>query len=135
MKNGKKMSDGHCALFVYGTLRKGFPNHFLLEGAAFGGAAKTKERYALYVDRIPYVTRAAEISGIIGEVFEVNRVLLERIDRLEGHPRWYHREEVAVVMEHGKELSAWMYFNKSPRGRVVESGDYAECEDLMVRRA
>ncbi|WP_457623862.1 gamma-glutamylcyclotransferase, partial [Persephonella sp.] len=32
-------------IFVYGTLRKGFGNHRLLENAEFLGIGRTKEKY------------------------------------------------------------------------------------------
>jgi hypothetical protein len=35
-------------MFVYGTLRRGFENHFLLDGAISPGAARTRGEYALY---------------------------------------------------------------------------------------
>jgi gamma-glutamylaminecyclotransferase len=125
MIGDESKSNHEHVLFVYGTLRHGFPNHHLLEGAAFLGRAKTVEKYSLYAEGIPYVTRDGAISAVVGEVFEVDTETLERIDRLEGHPHWYRREIIQVVIDGGTEIWAWLYFSSSPRGKLVESGDYA----------
>ncbi len=74
------------ALFVYGTLRQGFSNHYLLEGAVFQGFARTTKRYSLFAERIPYVSKAAAVLRIFGEVFLVDGKTLGLVDRLEGHP-------------------------------------------------
>lgn len=43
-------------VFVYGSLRKGFWNHEpYLKNSKFIGKGKTKEKYAMYVNIIPYV--------------------------------------------------------------------------------
>ena len=97
-------------LFVYGTLKRGHCNHYLLEGCPFMGEAETKEKYALYEADIPYVIKEKKISHIKGEVYEVPRHILKRIDRLEGHPFFYKREKARVVLEDGREVEAWMYF-------------------------
>jgi gamma-glutamylaminecyclotransferase len=113
-------------MFVYGTLRRGFENHFLLDGAIFLGAARTREKYALYSENIPYVSKTKEISTVAGEVYRVDSPTLERIDLLEGHPNWYVREMIEVILQDGSIVSAWIYFCTDPQGIVVESGDYAD---------
>lgn len=45
-------------VFVYGTLRKGQRNHYLLDRSKFLGMAKTKKRYALYGDGVPFLSRS-----------------------------------------------------------------------------
>ncbi|HBR05796.1 MAG TPA: gamma-glutamylcyclotransferase, partial [Desulfovibrio sp.] len=50
------------AVFVYGTLKRGLSNHFFLREARFLGQAQTVERYALYEDEIPLVTRSQAVS-------------------------------------------------------------------------
>ena len=134
MEDGKERLAQINALFVYGTLRQGFCNHFLLKGATFCGVVRTRGKYALYAEGIPYVSKAEAVSEIVGEVFQVDEETLERVDRLEGHPHWYRREETEVILADGSNVWAWMYFNESPRGRLIESGDYADRETERKRR-
>ena len=114
---------GHL-LFVYGTLKRGFPNHHYLSGAEFLGRARTLERYTLYVDRVPYVVREEKVSFIKGEVYRVSDDILKRVDMLEGHPTHYRRERVKIVLENRKVLEAWIYFYPKPVGRLEPSGEY-----------
>jgi gamma-glutamylaminecyclotransferase len=134
MDDGKNKLDRLSFLFVYGTLRKGFPNHFFLEKGIFCGSARTKERYALFAGGLPYASKDLAISIIVGEVFQVDGKTLGRIDQLEGHPDCYRREKAEVILKDGAMVWAWIYFNPSPRGRLIKSGDYAESTTLKMRR-
>ncbi|EHP85983.1 gamma-glutamylcyclotransferase family protein [Methanotorris formicicus] len=114
-------------LFVYGSLRKGFWNHeAYLKNSKFVGNGKTKHKYAMYASIIPYVVEDEKISHIIGEVYEVNKETLERIDSLEGHPTCYKRKKVPIILESGKEIEAWLYFYPEPYGVLVKTGDYGD---------
>ena len=111
-------------LFTYGTLKNGFSNHHLLDGAEYIGAAKTLEKYSLFESGIPYVFKGEVVSHIFGEVYRVDNPTLKIIDRLEGHPEWYRREEVGVFAENGVTVTAWLYFYPEKRGKLVKSGRY-----------
>jgi len=112
-------------IFVYGTLRKGFGNHHLLENAEFLGTGRTKEKYKMTANGIPFVSKSEPVSYIIGEVYEVDKKTLKRLDRLEGHPDWYKREKVKIILETGKEVEAWIYFNEISQGRhLIKNGDF-----------
>ena len=112
-------------LFVYGTLLRGFANHEVyLADAVFVGGAVTEERFALYVDDFPYLTKSARVSQIVGELYRVDGPTLEHIDCLEGHPDDYRREQIQVVTDRGERHSAWTYFYPEPRGRLLASGQY-----------
>ena len=113
-------------LFVYGTLRRGFRNHRLLGDAPFFGTAKTKARFAMYVSGVPYVVLREPVSQILGEVYEVDGLLLAELDIHEGHPRFYLRVLVDVALDTGAELKGWLYSFGVARGRLVPSGDYAD---------
>ncbi|MDR3557263.1 MAG: gamma-glutamylcyclotransferase [Syntrophobacteraceae bacterium] len=121
-------------MFVYGTLRRGFENHFLLDGAIFLGPARTRGKYALFSENIPYVSKTKEISTVAGEVYRVDSPTLERIDLLEGHPNWYVREMIEVVLQDGSIVSAWIYFCPAPEGILVESGDYGDVVPIQGER-
>jgi len=98
-------------LFVYGTLKRGFPNYFFLSDSQFIGIAKTVERFSMFVKGdIPFVLKYPRVSNIKGEVFLVTLKTLKLIDALEGHPSEYRREPVLIVLEEKKLLKAWMYF-------------------------
>ena len=111
-------------VFVYGTLRKGFGNHHLLRNAKFIGEGLTKEKYSLYATSIPYVVKEPLIR-IKGELYEVDDFILEELDYLEGHPHFYERELIDVVVNN-KVYKAWMYFYPEPRGNLIKSGDYKD---------
>ena len=113
-------------VFVYGTLKKGFPNHHYLRNgnASFVGRGFTKKRFALYVDLFPYVYPQEEVSHIHGEVYLVDNHTLERLDMLEEHPHWYKREKTKIVLEDGAEIEAFIYFHPTPRGKLIPGGNY-----------
>ena len=54
----------------------------------------------------------------------MDNITLKIIDRLEGHPEWYRREEVKVVTGKGETVTAWLYFYPEKRGKLVKTGRY-----------
>jgi len=129
MKENQEPSDNitlTTTLFVYGTLRKGLGNHYFLDRSKFLGMAKTKKRYALYGSGVPFLSRAGSMTQVTGEVYAIDDATLSRLDRLEGHPDAYKREQAEVVLEDGTELIAWIYFCDTPRGDLIESGDFLQ---------
>jgi gamma-glutamylaminecyclotransferase len=116
-------------VFVYGTLRKGFGNHSLLEHQTLKGKALTKYKYVMYASGIPFVKSDEAVTPIVGEIYELDGVeALKRLDRLESHPDFYKREVILCTMEDGTEAHAWLYFAQRTYGdeEIVETGDYAD---------
>jgi gamma-glutamylaminecyclotransferase len=89
-------------LFVYGSLKQGFPNEHVNTGRRVAGEYRTHERYALYLlgpGEVPcLVAPPGDGHQVIGELYEVNDDDLNRMDRLEriGEPEGYERVEAAV---------------------------------------
>jgi gamma-glutamylaminecyclotransferase len=114
------------AVFVYGTLKKGFSNHHLLSCAKFIGTAVTEKHYALYEAGLPYVISGEQVSTIHGEVYLVDQVTLAILDNLEGHPNFYKREQVHVCLQTNKSYSekiiVWIYFYPKPTGQLKVDG-------------
>lgn len=104
-------------VFVYGTLKRGQPNHHLIENvengkALFIGEGKTVVKYPLIIAsrcNIPFLLPVEGTGEIIhGEMFDVDEPMLKRLDALEGHPAWYKREEIPIAYSNGFS-KCWCY--------------------------
>jgi len=101
-------------IFVYGTLKKGFHNHDLLENAEFVCEATTKEKYPMVntEEHFPYLIDDKGIGHLIqGEVYRIDETILAMLDILEGYPEHYDRQQIQVISL-GIELTATVYFLK-----------------------
>ena len=108
-------------VFVYGTLKQGYHNHYLLEGCKFEEAEA--EGFNLHASA--YLPYAVPGEGTIkGELYEVDNEVLKRLDRLEGHPRYYRRIKTSVrtALE---QIEAWLYICPSAaRYPIIGSGNW-----------
>lgn len=97
-------------VFVYGTLKRAYHNNYLLDGAQFLGTGMTVCRFPLVIRGLPYLLPYPMYGHhVSGEVYRVSRKRLHLLDHLEGHPEWYRREKISVVIE-GIAMEAWTYF-------------------------
>ncbi len=89
-------------LFVYGSLKQGFPNFHVNRGRRVEGDFKTAQRHPFFLIRgqLPCLL-PADGSGlkVQGQVFEVTADDLVAMDALErvGQPGGYRRVEIDVV--------------------------------------
>jgi gamma-glutamylaminecyclotransferase len=102
---------------VYGTLKKGYSNYYgHLYNSNFVGSGKTKDKYPLIIKGLPFLVNQKGVGhNVAVDVFKVSDSTLAKLDILEGHPRWYKREQIQVVIQ-GKEVTAWIYFNPKQIG-------------------
>ncbi|HTQ31898.1 MAG TPA: gamma-glutamylcyclotransferase family protein [Opitutaceae bacterium] len=101
-------------LFVYGTLRRGQPNHrqLLRLGARFLGPAVTLRplRLGRAADGLPVLYATAR-DGLRGELYAVDMpAAWTALDEFEGHPAFYRRHLDRVRRPGGTEAEAWLYF-------------------------
>ena len=109
---------------VYGTLKHGFGNNYLLKrgGAKFWGGGFTVDKHRMPDWQTPVVFKGTNAKGegaaIKVEVYEVTTGLLEGdLDHLEGHPHWYKREKVKVFLTFGNRVeTCWLYFMRENGG-------------------
>ncbi|TKC53344.1 hypothetical protein EI555_005659 [Monodon monoceros] len=106
-------------MFVYGTLKTGQPNHWvLLESAhgraAFRGWGRTVEPYPLVIAGQCNIPRLLNLPGqgrrVAGEVYAVDEQMLRFLDEFEGCPDMYQRTRVTVAVEgEGGTLQCFVY--------------------------
>ncbi len=120
-------------VFVYGTLMSGFENSHLLENQKLLGKAFTHYKFTMRARFIPFLSRDSsnkKASNIFGEVYEVDEECLKRLDSLEGHPTFYKREKIYLLMDAGRFEEAWCYLCEDKANHIsttiVESGNYYE---------
>ena len=119
-RRSKKGRKHPLYLFVYGSMRQGQPNHYLLEepGVRRVGWYTTMDRMymiGLKSKSFPYVVTEQihedlKPTPITGELYEITPAVLETLDAVEGHPTYYRRRPIVVFNEHeAKTRSAYMY--------------------------
>ncbi|KAK3605992.1 hypothetical protein CHS0354_019673 [Potamilus streckersoni] len=137
-------------VFVYGTLKRGQPNHFYLDETSgrakrgtskFLGKAQTLDKYPLVVAtrlNVPFLLAARGVGKtIIGEVYEVDEECFQTLDELEGYPKVYRRELINVrLLEHdgngasfNDAIQCWCYFLHNFRPDLLNLPYHEEYDD------
>jgi gamma-glutamylcyclotransferase (GGCT)/AIG2-like uncharacterized protein YtfP len=113
-------------LFTYGTLMRGFRRHRLLDGrASYLGRGRAAGRLLDLGSYPGAIDDPGGVGAIHGEVYRVaDPALWGALDSAEG-PQ-YHRREVTVRSEDGRDRAAWIYRYIGPldRGVPIPGGDY-----------
>lgn len=118
-QNREYQPDQRHYLFVYGTMKRGFPNHSRISGRPnnqFVGDARTTGGSYLMGSRtsgkdivVPMVNRHSGGSfNILGELYIVDGPTIFNMDLAEGCPDVYIRKDVPVITD-GTPYSASMY--------------------------
>lgn len=119
-------------VFVYGSLMEGFGNHSLLY--EYGGERK-REKDA-WVDNVALYAYSSFPMAISkfglrtkGEVYLVGKQMLDCIDRLEGHPRFYTRQTMKA--KDGRITFIYLGTKNIVKGKkLIESGIWTQ-DDAM----
>jgi gamma-glutamylaminecyclotransferase len=128
--------QGMKRVFVYGTLKRGFPNHAYMTGATFVAPVKTVERFPLLVGGdwfTPYLLpEAGEGFQVAGELWEVPDAMMPALDELESThlPNGYRRVEIDVVADgDAAPVKAWTYFRERRHIAKFHTGNLADYQD------
>lgn len=130
-------------VFVYGTLRMGQANHYLLqrEGASLIGKGKTSIKYRMFAAGVPFISNAEHAeykklprTQIVGELYSVTPEVLRSLDRLEGHPLVYERRFTQVILDgQTRRIRAWLYFYDDASGYYIPDGDFVTFSNECMR--
>ncbi|EDV37240.2 uncharacterized protein Dana_GF11525 [Drosophila ananassae] len=115
-------------VFVYGTLKKGEPNHHWLTSvengqARFLGKGTTAVKFPLVVGtryNIPFLlARPGKGTHIEGEIYEVDEAMFGKLDQLEDYPDYYDREEQQIHTEQNESIQCWLYLIRNFPDRLL----------------
>lgn len=107
------MFDYKHLVFVYGSLKRGYHNHSVMEqeeGILVDMAETAEKMFTMYsLGSYPCVWEDGKYR-IKGELYCVDD--LSGLDHLEGYPKYYTRHKVKVRTDTNPDdiLWAWMYF-------------------------
>ena len=132
---GLPSRDVEHKVFVYGTLIAGEANAHWAGNARRQKAWTTGTIYDTGCRFPAFVKRGR--THVKGEVLTVDDEGFKSMDRLEGYPRLYRREQIQVHLVGGGNVLAWVYImNNLPKGApVIESGDWVAYRKAGYRNA
>ncbi len=97
-------------IFVYGSLKHNFHNHVIIEKEKLisnKAIIPASEKCVMYsLGSFPALVKKDKGYDIVGEVYEVSDKTFPYVDRLEGNPTFYKREEIYIPEV---DLKAWVY--------------------------
>ena len=132
---GLPSRDAEHKVFVYGTLISGEANAHWAGNARRQKAWTTGTIYDTGCRFPAFVKRGR--THIKGEVLTVDDDGFKSMDRLEGYPRLYRREQIQVHLVGGGNVLAWVYIMNNLRkdAPVIESGDWVAYRKAGYRNA
>jgi gamma-glutamylaminecyclotransferase len=123
-------------VFIYGTLKQGFPLHAKgLSGAAYLGPCQTVKPYPLYIARSFYgpvmLDRPGEGLVVQGELYEADEARLRLIDQLEdvGQPGSFRAKSVVRMLGDGAVLEAVSFLKDESWLEPLHSGYLSDYQD------
>lgn len=111
-------------VFVYGTLKRGFANHRVMEMAGgkfvdIPGIIGPGNMDMISLGPFPALVDWSDDTLIYGEFYDVRDI--GPIDRLEGVPNFYHRREISAEIEGCGAIKFWTYFLTRPNDEYIDS--------------
>jgi len=123
-------------LFVFGTLKRGFPLHHALNAASLRGKGRTLLRYPMVIAGSRHAPMMFNEPGIgchvTGEIYQLDDVCLEELDKLESVDTPGNTRARLRVLPIGAELSvgAWAYFKARQLAAPIHTGYLESYEDF-----
>jgi len=137
---------GRDLVFVFGTLKEGFPNFAVNAGRRIDGEFVTLQRYPLYLVGERHSPWMIDLPGrghrVAGQLFEVDEGALARMDALERitEPDGYRRLRIRVVArgEEDDAVEAFVYLQPTmPAPSEIREGplhDYLPAHASLYRK-
>jgi gamma-glutamylaminecyclotransferase len=139
---------GATLVFVFGTLKQGFPNFAVNSGRRVGTVFRTLDRHPLLLmgeRHVPWMIDSPGLGERVdGELYEVDAAALAAMDELEGvgKPDGYHRKALRVqAATAGDDAVVLAQTYMKHAGQVVEAdvrlgplADYTPAHAALYRK-
>ena len=139
---------GHTLVFVFGTLKQGFPNFDTNQGRRVGAVFRTLDRLPLLLvgeRHVPWLIDSPGLGArVAGELYEVDAAALADMDALErvGEPDGYQRKALRVAADDsagGAVVVAQAYLKRAeqvhtPDVQVGPLAEYTLAHAALYRR-
>jgi gamma-glutamylcyclotransferase (GGCT)/AIG2-like uncharacterized protein YtfP len=103
-------------VFVYGSLKRGEPNHHWIAAAPYLGEAQLPGARLYDLGPFPMAVASGDPADTIaGELYAVTPAVLAALDRFEGVPRLYERQSWRLA----NGTQAWVYMGRQRQVRHV----------------
>lgn len=108
-------------VFVYGTLRRGGSNHYMLADSNFLGKYTTEPLYTMFrLGQFPAVVARGN-TAIDGEIYRVSDEVFSLLDELECYPSVFSRQ---VIQTPAGETWLYVYNRLVGTEHIVAHGDW-----------
>lgn len=111
-------------LAVYGTLKKGFSNHRLIQNCKFIGEYETLPIFTMYsLGPYPAVVHHGNTS-ITVEIYKIeSEEIAKKLDRLEGYPHLYTKEIISTEVG---DLIIYLFNQSTHDCKIITSGKWTK---------
>ena len=111
-------------LFVYGTLKKGYGNHHIIQKTKYIGDFISVDKFDLSGCGFPELYPNNNGKQVKGEIYELYEHDFISTDMLEGNGHFYQRE-IRRFWNNNKIIDAWIYI-------ILQPGSPIEVEDRVI---
>ena len=109
-------------LFVYGTLKRGFGNNWILRNSRFIGCGVSEDLFDVYSCGFPCAYPNDDGKRVFGEIYELTDEDFIFTDRLESNGSLYQREILKFDCYNLDYIvEAWVYIIINPFGSLYET--------------
>ncbi len=114
-------------IFIYGSLRKGRYNHYVIKDAEFLGQSVMYGWDLYSLGNYPAIVKGD--GRVVIEAYRVTDEQYERIDWME-EGAGYKKESATIVLYGNYITGDFWYRPKKPNGELVSSGDWNEFREV-----
>jgi gamma-glutamylaminecyclotransferase len=104
--------NGSTYLAVYGTLKEGEGNHYILNDSELIGCGETVNKFPMEdtgAYPIAYDNKGVGHNLQVEVYIVKDEHVQDAVDNLEGHPSWYKRQKTTIMLDDGQRLITWIY--------------------------